>query len=162
MSPSGSNDSLVIKLDKLFPFHFLLLGYALLFVGLLATFLSPYASPFFLFFGALFVTGTRGLEVNEIAKKYRAFNAFFFIKFGEWKSYDQFDHIFINSSKTSQKVNTMVTTGITARNLEYNAYLKFNDGYKLYLSTKRDKAELLNKVSGFAETFSLDVIDHTA
>ena len=115
-------NSIDFKSDRLFPFHFQLLGVVFLLVGVVAIFDSPYLAAFLVPIAAIILTGYRGLEFNRSTKVYREYNPFlFFLKFGKPNKYADIEKIYVNSSNVSQKIYTMVTQGITARNVEYSA-----------------------------------------
>lgn len=155
------NESVNLKSDRLFPSHFLLLGLIFTIVGLLLILFSPYLAPLFLLLGGMILTGYRGVEFDRIQKKYREYNSFLFMKFGDWENYDKPEKIFINSVNVSQKIYTMVTTGTIIRNVEYNAYMELGNGEKIYLISKKDKNRLYKKLSRIADFFQLEVIDYS-
>ncbi|MEM9341398.1 MAG: hypothetical protein AAGA66_21900, partial [Bacteroidota bacterium] len=59
------------------------------------------------------------------------------------------------------KIYSRANDGITVRNREYNAYLKFEDGNKLHLLTKKDKSKLIKKVTEVAEFLQSPITDYT-
>ena len=150
-----------IKSGRLFPFHFQLLGLVFLFIGMVLVVFSPYFSPIPLLLGSLILTGYRGIIFDRAAKVYRDYNSFLFFKFGKWKKYDQVEQLFINSSKVSQKVYTRVTYGTIIENLEYNAYIVFRDGEKLYLVSSKNKDKLYKKLAKIADFFQSNINDYT-
>lgn len=92
---------------------------------------------------------------------YREYNSFFFLKFGDWTNFDEVEKIFINSKNVTQKIYTMITTGITTRNVEYNAFMKFGNGTKIYLMGKENKESLLKKLTKISDFLQIEVIDYT-
>lgn len=153
------DDSFNFNSEMLFPFQFQLLGiiFTLFGVGLLLIF--PYFAPISLLIGALILTGYRGIQFERSKKQYREYNSFIFLKFGSWGKYDKVEEIFIVASSTSQKVYTMVTTGRTIKNIEYNAYIKFVDGAKLHLTAKKNKDLLKRKLTKIADFFQIEIVD---
>ncbi len=150
-----------IKSERLFPFHFQLLGLVFLFMGMVLIVFSPYFSPIPLLLGGLMLTGYRGIKFDRATRVSRDYHSFLFFKFGKWKKYGQVEQIFINSSKVSQKVYTMVTSGTTIENLDYNAYIIFEDGEKLYLLSDKNKDKLRKKLTGIVDFFQSDINDYT-
>ena len=61
----------------------------------------------------------------------------------------------------SQKIYTRANLGTTFHNVEYDAYLKFENGEKVFLSNKKDKKELLEKLKKLAVFFELEISDNT-
>ena len=154
-------DSISLRSEKLFPFHFQVLGAIFLFGGIIFVFDTPIFGTILIFSGAFILTEYRGIKFDRRAKSYQIYYSFLLLKFGETKGYEDAVKMYINSVKVSQKIYTMVTTGITSRNIEYNAYLKLIDGTKLYLTSNRDKKLLFDKLSNLADFFGLDIVDNT-
>jgi len=69
--------------------------------------------------------------------------------------------IYINSGVTSQKICTRVTEGMTVKRKEFNAYLKFGDGTKIFLISKKDKNRLNKRLKKLSDFLRLDIQDNT-
>ncbi len=149
------------KSASLFPPHFKFLGYLFFFMGLILVALTSFFAFIPLVLGALIITGYRGLQFNKANKDYRDYNSFLFLKFGKWKKYSHVEDLFINEATTSQKIYTRVNEGTTIRGQEYNAYLKFADGTKIHLMTKKNKEELKKRLSLIANFFQSQIADYT-
>lgn len=156
-----SRESIDFKSEKLFPFHFQLFGIVFFFTGVLSLLYKPYLTPIFILLGAFILSGYQGVEFDRVKRVYREYNSFFFMKFGKWGKYDTIEKIFINSSRTSQKIYTRVTEGVTVKNLVYNAYLLLGNGSKIYLIGKKDKKSLHKKLSTLSDFFQLEIHDNT-
>ncbi|MGK7397436.1 MAG: hypothetical protein ACNS62_22860 [Candidatus Cyclobacteriaceae bacterium M3_2C_046] len=150
-------ETINLKSDKLFPFHIQLLGFIFFFYGLFTILMSPYLAPVFVFLGSMIITGYRGLVFDLNSGRFKEYNSFLFLKFGKWQRLDTAEKIFINAVNVSQKVYTMVTTGTTVRNIEYNSYLKLHDGQKIYLASAKHKKVLLKKLDPLARHFQLEI-----
>ena len=155
-------ETLDLKTNRLFPFHFQLAGWAFLFSGLVAILLMPLLGGALLLSAMLILTAYRGITFDRSGQSYRIYHSFLGFKTGKKASYKQADSLYIHPVRTSQKVNTMVTTGITARNTEYDAYLKLDDADRIYLMTYANKDKLLDKLQPLADFFSLEIMDNTA
>lgn len=151
------DDTFDLKSDKLFPFQFQLFGVAISFMGLVCIVFAPWAAPFLLLTGLLILTARRGIAFDRSARNYRIYNSFLFFKKGKPEQYRQFQYLYIHAIRTSQRVNTMVTTGITVKSDEYDGYLKTDDGDRIYLLSHSDKQQLIRKLSKLAEFLELEI-----
>lgn len=154
-------ETIDFKSGQLFPFHFQLLALVFILVGILSVIYMLFWSPILLLLGAFILSGFRGVDFNGREKIYREYNSFLFMKFGKWVKYDQAEKIYINSGSTSQKIYTQVTDGITVKSKEFNAYLKFDNGSKIYLASKKDKTRLIKRLQKLSDFFRLDILDNT-
>lgn len=137
------------------------MGLVFMMVGILSVIYKLLWSPILLLVGAFILTGFRGVDFNGREKVYREYNSFLFLKFGKWVKYDQAEKIYINSGSTSQKIYTQVTDGITVKSKEFNAYLKFDNGSKIYLASKKDKNRLIKRLKKLTDFFTLEIQDNT-
>ncbi len=130
---------ITFRSGKLFPFQFQYFGIVLSIFTLLLLFLHPYFSPLPLIPALIIFTGSYGLEINSVKKKYRTYNSILFIKTGHGNHSIHIEMIFLTSSSQTQKVYTRVTEGPTIRKKYYNAYLKFGGGYRNFSLQKKLK-----------------------
>lgn len=151
-----------IKSGRLFPFHFLILG-GVFFLAGVALFPSQVMLPLiFITLGSIILTAYSGTEINTSAGTYREYTSILFIKKGKHKKFASIEKIFINAGKTSQKMYTAHTaSSATFTTLEYNAYLKFTDGSKVFLQSDKNKNRLLNKINEAAKNLDTLVVDTT-
>ena len=162
-SYTGEHKQIVdIKSGSLFPFPFLVLG-ALVFLAAMLVFVSSPILSVFLFVTAAFIlTAHEGTEIDPSSKTYREYQSFLFVKKGSMKSYDSIEKIFVNSGKSVQRVYTAHTSqSSTFSSVEYNAYLKFSDGVKVFLLSKRNKPKLLDKLRDAARILNVALVDNT-
>ncbi len=152
------DDILDFKSEKLFPFQFQLFGIVIGFTGLLCLVFAPYVSPLLILLSILIFTSYRGIEFDRLAKSYRIYNAFLYWKTGKTASYTGLDKLYIHSVKVSQKVYTMVTTGITSKNTVYDAYLKLEDGSRIYLTSHKSRDILMKRLQPLARFLKLDIL----
>lgn len=154
-------DTLDLKTNRLFPFHFQLAGWAFLFTSLPAIFLMPLLGAGLFLSAILILTAYRGITFDRGGQSYRVYHAFLGFKSGKKAHYRHADYLYIHPIRTSQKVNTMVTSGITTRHKEYDAYLKVDDADRIYLMTHAKKEVLLDKLLPLADYLSLEIMDRT-
>jgi hypothetical protein len=155
------NHIINIKAES-FPWQFKFIG-ALAFIAAVG-FVSTWwwLSLIFLLVGAVIFTTHSGTSLDAEKKMYREYNAFLFMKMGEWKKYDNVEKIFINASKESQQVHPAHTNdSATFTYTSYDAYLKFSTGQKIYLASKKDKVALMKMLKGVAEVLETELVDYS-
>jgi membrane-bound ClpP family serine protease len=151
-----------IKYGRLFPWQFLFIGGIVLVIGLALLVENTLASIVLISVGGFILSGSEGTEIDKAAKWYREYNAFFFIKSGRNVVYSGIEKIFINTSKSKQKMYTAHTThGSVYENVDFNGFLKFNDGTKIQLLRKRKKADLLKGLQKIASFLEVQIEDNT-
>ena len=151
-----------IKYGRLFPWPFLFMGGIVLVIGLTLLVENTLVSIILIAVGGFILSGSEGTEIDKTAKHYREYNAFFFIKSGRNVPYSGVEKIFINTSKSKQKMYTAHTThGSVYENVDFNGFLKFNDGTKIQLLRKRRKADLLKALENIATFLDVPLEDNT-
>lgn len=136
-----------LKAEGLFPFPIPLFGYILIAGSFLSLIATIYAFPILLILGVAILSARRGIEFDREHSTIREYYSFFYLlKIGKKEHLGEVEKIFINASKVSQQVNTMVTSGITSRSTEFNAYLKLVNGKKYFLLSGKKKKNLLEKI----------------
>ena len=155
------NKMIKIKSEKLFPFHFQLLGLVSFFIGCILILLHPFIAPLPIVIGLIFFTSYSGVEFNLRDQSYREYNWFLFFKSGKFLPYNKVEKIFINASEVSQYIYTMVTTGKSYYNIEYDAYLKFSNGQKIFLASNRNKNKLLKRLKKLTDHLESDIVDNS-
>jgi hypothetical protein len=108
------------------------------------------------------VTMYSGTEIDPAKKTYREYNSFLLLKTGSSSPYQFVEKIFINSEKTSQKMYTAHTlNSSTFHNVHYNAFIKFDNGEKIFLTTRKEKPKLMAMLTPIAQTLDTVVVDNT-
>jgi hypothetical protein len=152
---------ITFRSGNLFPFQFQYIAIVLSIFSLLLLIVYPFFSPLPLIPALIIFTGSYGLEIMPEEKQYRAFNSILSIKRGQWKSYSAIEMIYLTTSSRSQKVYTRVTEGPTIRKKYYNAYVKFADGNKEFLQSKKTKSVLIKNLEKLSDQVGLEITDHT-
>jgi hypothetical protein len=150
---------ITFRSGNLFPFQFQYFAILLSVFSLLLLIAYPFLSPLPLILALVIFTGSHGLEIIPEEQRYRTFNSILFIKKGHWKTYTSIEKIYITTSSRSQKVYTRVTEGPTIRKQYYNAYLKFADGKKEFLQSKKTKSALIKNLTKLSEKLGLEITD---
>jgi hypothetical protein len=152
---------ITFRSGKLFPFQFQYFAILLSIISLLLLISYPFFSPLPLILALTIFTGSYGLEFLTEEKRYRTFNSILFIKKGQWKPYSGIEKIYLTTSSRSQKIYTRVTEGPTIRKKYYNAFMKFTDGNKEFLQSKKTKSTLIHNLEKLSEKLELEITDHT-
>ncbi len=151
-----------IKSGRLFPIPFLVFGAIMFIVGLGVFANNPMVSIILLFSGFLILTAYEGTEIDLSSNTYREYHSFLFLKKGRAKEYEGIENIFVNSGKVSQRIYTAHTSSsVNFSSIEYNAYLKFTDGIKVFLVSGKNKKKLMKKLDQIARTLQTSIVDNT-
>lgn len=151
-----------IKYGRLFPWPFLLLAVILLVVGLSLIVEKTMVSGMLIVVGGFILSGYEGTDIDTVGKTYREYKSFFFLKTGERIRYARIEKIFISTSKTKQQLYTAHTTKSSIfENIEFNGFIKFDDGAKVQLLRNRKKADLLKALEKISAFLRVSVEDNT-
>lgn len=151
-----------IKSGRLFPFQFLVLGFIIFITGIAVV--GPYMviGITLIIAGAGILTAHEGTEIIPSSNTYREYNSILFIKTGKGKKYQRIEKIFINPARVSQKVYTAHTlNSSTFDDIEYNAYLKFSDGEKIFLLSGKNKNRIKDRLKLVADSLDIPLQDNT-
>ena len=112
--------------------------------------------------GLILLTGHSGTQIDFVSKTFREYNSYLFIRRGVRKEYNQVESVFINKAKVSQQMYTAHTSSSsTFERVVFNAYLEFDDGIKLFLTSRKDKAKLIKFLNPVVTALSVELIDNT-
>lgn len=151
-----------VNFGRLFPWQFQLIGGIILFVAVTLIGQRPGVSIFLIVLGLFILSASEGTEINKDKKLIREYKSFFFLKTGQWSPYDGIEKIFINSLRVTQQMHTAHTNKSSIfTDYEYNGYLKFEDGTKIQLLRKKNKASLLQLLKGISTFLQVPLEDHT-
>lgn len=152
---------IIIRSGNLFPFQFQYFAILLSIFSLLLLISYPFFSPLPLILALIIFTGSYGLEIMPDKKEYRTYNSLFFVKKGKWRTYNSVEKIFITTSSETQKVYTRVTEGPTIRKKYFNAFIKFEDGDKVFLISHKSKAAVIKKLHRLSDRIGQEITDHS-
>lgn len=158
-----SEKKIDVRYGSLFPWPFHLIAGIVLIVAVSLILERTIVAVAFMVFCGLVLTASEGTEIDLAGRTFQEYKSFFFIKTGTKEKYSGMEKIFINTSKTKQQLYTAHTTKSSIyENIEYNAFLKFDDGTKVHLLRKRKKADLMKRVKKIAAELDVPVDDQTA
>jgi hypothetical protein len=112
--------------------------------------------------GLWLLTGYSGTELDRGENAYREYNSYFLIKAGKWQRYNRVEKIFVNASNESEKMYTAHTMeSMTFRRTVFNAFLKFDNGEKIFLLSRKNKGDLINKIRPVVDFLDTKLVDYT-
>jgi hypothetical protein len=151
-----------IKYASLFPLPFRFLA-LLFFMFALALILERTILAIVLMVVSGFViSGYEGTEIDMATNTYREYKSFFFFKSGTMMKYSGIEKIFVNTTKTTQQFYTAHTTKSSIfDDIEFNGFLKFDNGEKIHLLRKRKKSDLINALEKISALLKVPVEDNT-
>jgi hypothetical protein len=157
------NDKIDVRYGSLFPWPFRFIAALVLIVGLALIVEKTFLSIALMFVSGFVLSGYEGTEINKAAKSYFDYKSFFFLKSGEKKNYDDVEKIFVSTSKTTERLHTAHTShSSTFQHLEFNGFIKFNNGEKIQLLRKRKKSDLIRGLEKVASFLNVPIEDNTA
>lgn len=153
-----------IKTGERFPWPFYLLAVLFIIIALVVIADRPAIAAILSFLALLIFTARGGLEIDLENQTYREYMSFFFImRMGKPVKFNSVENIFINSGNVSRKIYTAHTSeSSTFKDRKYNAFVKFSNGGKVKIMSRKDKQPLLEYSSALARQMNTSVVDYTA
>jgi hypothetical protein len=112
--------------------------------------------------GLALLTWYNGTEIDTEKGRFREYNSCLFIRRGTAEKYNNVEKVFINKANISQTMYTAHTSSSsTFENIVFNAYLKFDDGRKIFLTSRKDKIKLIELLDPLVTLLAVDLIDNT-
>lgn len=97
------------------------------------------------------------LEIDMERQTYCDFTFVFGYKFGSAHSFDSVEEIFINSTRSSQIIYGFGANSYTRRNHDFDAYLKFSNGKKIFLTSDTNEKELVRRLQPIARKLGTQI-----
>ena len=158
----SSKNKVDIRYGSLFPWAFQLIAGVVLIVAASLILERTAVAIAFIIVSGFVLTAAEGTEIDLSRKTFLEYKSFYFIKSGTRESFSGMEKIFINTSKSRQQMYTAHTTKSSIyENIDYNAFLKFDDGTKVHLLKKRKKDDLVKRINNIAAKLGVRVEDHT-
>lgn len=153
-----------IKTGEKFPWPFLLLAVIFIIIALAVIADYPAIAAILSFLALLIFTGRGGLEIDLENQTYREYMSFLFImRMGKPVKFDSVENIFINTGNVGRKISTAHTShSTTFKNQVYNAFIKFSNGDKVKIMSRKKKQPLLDYSAALAQQMHASVVDYTA
>lgn len=145
------------KVSNFFPPMTRILGAVILSIGVVAIVINGIQVIFIALIGFAIVFSTKGVLIDIPNNKLKAYNSFFFIKFGKWQSFDNFPHITVleATEKTSVSSHTTLVNS-SSRKMVYRITLLSKNHYqKLLLQQLKDKEKAHLETEKLADLIGL-------
>ena len=157
-----SRKQIDIKYGRLFPWPFLLIAIIIFIVAVSLIIEKPIVAGVLVAVSGFILTGYEGTVIDKTSRTYLEYKSFFFFKTGSKKKYSDVEKIFVNISKSTQRLYTAHTShSSTFSNVVFNAFLKFNDGEKIKLKSKRSKAQLIKYLEPISRFLNVPIEDNS-
>jgi len=148
----------IITYLKKVPVFKAILGYALIFFGVVSFLVNFFFPLIFIVIGAN-LASTEGTQVDFINKRYRTIWSIFGLHIGTWKPCPEFDYISVFRTSESQTVS--VVTAITTISREIIMINLFYGNRHLTFYKTNDKAQAFKVAEHFRIVFNLNILDAT-
>lgn len=145
-------------LGPYFPWQFNFLGGLVLVIGLTLEYGLVFNLVLILI-NLLIFTGHYGLEIDFTNKTFMSYTSFLGIKSGKRKTFDAVEKIFINSRNIRESMHSRNKFSGNFRYIEYKSFLKFSNGRKINLISRKNKDKLLEKIRGIAKDLKAEIVD---
>jgi hypothetical protein len=144
------------------PWQVKLIG-VLLLVGALTLVMNYWwLSLIFSVAGLTLLSGYSGTEIDSVSKTFREYNSYLLIRRGVTEKYHKIEKVYINQTKVSQTMYTAHTSNSSSfQSVLYNAYLKFDDGRTLFLTSRKNKAKLIKFLNPVVASLGVELSDNT-
>lgn len=145
-----------------FPWQAHVLGVFLAIVGFSLLLNYWWASALLLLAAVAIFTGRTGTIINLNEKTFTEYTSFLFYKNGTAEKFNGIERIFINSGTESETFYTAHTMQSSSFMHEvYNAYLKFDNGKKIFLTSRKNKAKLLKMLQPVTYALQTQLVDYS-
>ena len=158
--PSRKHD---VVYGRLFPWYFQVVAIALAVGAVSAVTINWILSLVLAFIAILIFTGKEGTEIDPVARTFREYTSFFFLKNGKPERYNGIDKIFINAGRISTTMYTAHTMQSgTFSSDEFRAFLKLDSGKKIPLKKSSDKEKLFSEMNVLAKALQTELVNATS
>jgi len=99
------------------------------------------------------------LEIDVENKTYADLTSVFGRKFGKAVAFDEIENVFIKSSVVSQTIHGFGPNSYEKKNYEFDAYLKFTNGEKLFLVSDEDEKELRKRLKPVLKKLETELVN---
>ena len=157
------NESIIYyKHGAIAALHIRFFGILLVIIGLVIFYKIMALSIILILIGLVIAFSNSGVIINLENNTFQEYNSFFFFKTGENERFDKIDLLYINKNNKSQQMNSpRMTQTHVMKYVQYDAYIKFDNGDKLHLLTEKDKAKLFSKLEPVVKHVGIPITDNT-
>ncbi|MEJ2003934.1 MAG: hypothetical protein P8X57_03000 [Cyclobacteriaceae bacterium] len=151
-----------IKQEFLLPFHIRVLGFFLMFFGVLGIGVGLYLlfrfgqsdwliwlSPIFAILGSYIFFSHYRLEIDPHRKTYTVVTKMPFLKSGKPEHFNYISRIYINPVKETTTFTSRAAMRYDSTKQLYKAFMKLDDGEKVHMDTDSDEKKIRQRVDGY-------------
>ena len=151
-----------VRFGSLLPLPIHAAAALLLVFVLLAFYDKPIATGVVALLAFAVFTATEGTEIDVAAKKYREYHSVFFVRGGEWVSYEGIEKVYVNRNRMKQTMSTLRSnhTSDFVFN-EYSVFVKFDDEEKVQLKKGKNKDAMMKLASTWSRKLDAPFVDNT-
>ena len=162
MDNQSKPDKLDIKNGFLFPWYFHFLAFIMVGVAIPLFTDRTILAIILLLLGVLIISAHSGVEIDGAKKVYKEYMSLLMIKRGKEIKYETVERLYINKSRSRHQMYTSHTGHSSTFVTEsYDAYIRFENGAKVYLMSKRNKEKLKTRLQKVSFLFDRPVDDNT-
>jgi hypothetical protein len=153
-----------IRQEHLLPFHIRVLGFFLMFFGILGVGMSIYLlvlfgqsdwllwlSPIFAIIGTFLFFSHYRLEIDIEQKTYTIVTKMPFIRSGNPEAFDYISKIYINPVKEVTTFTSRAAQRYDTSKQLYKAFMKLDNGEKIHMDTDSDESKLKRRVDHYIQ-----------
>jgi len=156
------NKIIDIKAESL-PWQAKLMGIVFIVLALAVMVSHWWLSPLLAVVGVVLLLAYSGTTIDPVNKTFREYNSYLFFRTGSTEQYHAVEKLFINQAKVSQTMYTASTaSSATFQHVQFNAYIKFDDGRKIFLAARKNKSELVTLLNKANALLAVEVVDYTS
>lgn len=140
------NKLLDLKTGNFAPLPVVIVGYLFMAIGLMYTFTVGAGFIVLALFGGLLSFTHFGVLINTNDKTYKQYTSVYWVKFGKWKSIDEYPYLTILEVTEKRVTRSLSNSGFATRNMVFRVTLLNHNHYKKLLLKQlkdRDKAHEL-------------------
>lgn len=149
----------IITYKKKVPVMKSVLGYSLLFLGLISLASGNIIFGFIFIAIGVNVLSTEGAQIDLTSKTYRTIWSVFDIKLGQWKPCPEFEYVSVFKTNESQTVN-VVTASATSSSQVILLNLFYGNKHITFYKTD-NKADAFKVAEHFKLALKVDILDAT-
>jgi len=140
-----------VFVEFLFPFHFRLMGVALIVGAIIPMF--PWVSAALFLLSFLLISTHYRIKIDLQSQTLKEYTWIFFMRKGKSIKLHKPQYVYINTNE--KLMNYGRVAQLTSRNINFTAYLKLENNKTIYLGESTKEKRLLNKAQKIATILSI-------
>ena len=158
----GPSQMINIRFGSLLPWPFQFLACVGLLLALLLATEHPWTAIVFSVCALFVLTSSEGTEIDLVNRRFREYTSIFFLRMGEWISYDSMQKIYVNKSKVRQRM-TPTRAGLTKSFTfdQFCVWVKFDDEETVELMRHKNKNKVMSRAKVWSARLDVPLTDNT-